>query len=314
MTPLRRRMIDNMVLRNFTPQTVRSYVQCVARFARHFNCSPEHLGPEHVRAFLLHLVQERRASLSHYNQNRCALRFLYGVTLGRGEVTRSIPPVKQPRTLPVVLSPGELARFFAALRNIKHRAILMTAYAAGLRVSEVTRLHVTDIDSQRMVIHVRQGKGRKDRDVMLSRASWKFSAPTGRRFALVTSSSPAPLPTGPLPPGASSGSATVPARPQAWPSMSQSTRCAIVSRPTCSRPAPICGPFRSCWAIRASAPPPATFTWPPPHSPRPRARSTASTSTREEVAPHDSTSAQRGRGHSRLCRRVPGKVWRQACL
>ncbi len=184
MTPLRRRMIDDMVLRNFTPQTVRSYVQCVARFARHFNCSPEHLGPEHVRAFLLHLVQERRASLSHYNQNRCALRFLYGVTLGRGEVTRSIPPVKQPRTLPVVLSPGELARFFAALRNIKHRAILMTAYAAGLRVSEVTRLHVTDIDSQRMVIHVRQGKGRKDRDVMLSprlleilRAYWKAVRP-----------------------------------------------------------------------------------------------------------------------------------------
>jgi integrase/recombinase XerD len=184
MTPLRRRMIDDMTLRNFTPQTIDTYVQSVARFARYFHSSPEHLGPEDVRAYLVHLVQERRVSLSYYKQTRSALRFLYRVTLGRNDVPDAIPPVKQPRTLPVVLSPVEVARFFAAIRNIKHRAILMTAYAAGLRVSEVTQLQVTDIDSQRMVILVRQGKGRKDRYVMLSprlletlRAYWKAIRP-----------------------------------------------------------------------------------------------------------------------------------------
>jgi len=184
MTPLRRRMIEDMTLRNFTPQTIQSYVWCIARFARYFNSSPEHLGAEQVRAFLIHLVQQRRVSLSHYKQVRSALRFLYRVTLGRDDVPETIPPVKQPRTLPVVLSPDEVARFLAAVRNVKHRAILMTAYAAGLRVSEVTQLRVADIDSSRMVIRVGQGKGRKDRYVMLSprlleilRAYWKAVRP-----------------------------------------------------------------------------------------------------------------------------------------
>ena len=184
MTPLRRRMIDDMTLRNFTPSTIQAYVRCVARFALHFHCSPERLGPEHVRAFLLHLINERGVSLSYYNQTRCALRFFYRVTLGRNDVAASIAPARQPRTLPVVLSTDEVARFFAAVGNLKHRAILMTAYAAGLRVSEVTRLRVADIDSQRMVIRVRQGKGQKDRYVMLSprlleilRAYWKAVRP-----------------------------------------------------------------------------------------------------------------------------------------
>jgi integrase/recombinase XerD len=197
MTPLRRRMIEDMTLRNFTPQTVRSYVWCVARFARYFNCSPEHLGPEELRAYLVYLVQERRVSLSYYKQTRAALRFLYRITLGRHDVPDVIPPVKQPRTLPVVLSPEEVARFFAAIRNIKHRAILMTAYAAGLRVSEATQLQVSDIDSQRMVIRVRQGKGRKDRYVMLSprlleflRAYWKSVRPQGILFPGATPDRP----------------------------------------------------------------------------------------------------------------------------
>jgi integrase/recombinase XerD len=184
MTSLRRRMIEDMTLRNFTRQTIQSYVWCVARFARFHNSSPEHLGPEHIRAYLVHLVQERRASLSHYNQTRAALRFLYRVTLGRDDVPGGMPPVKQPRTLPVVLSPDEVAQFFAAVRNVKHRAILMTAYAAGLRLSEVTQLRPTDIDSSRMVIQVRNGKGRKDRYVMLSprllevlRAYWRAVRP-----------------------------------------------------------------------------------------------------------------------------------------
>lgn len=188
MTPLRRRMIDDMALRNFTPDTIRSYVGCVARFARHFHCSPDQLGPEQVREYLLHLIQKRRRSMSYYNQTRCALRFLYRETLGRQDVLESIVPAKQPRTLPVVLSADEVARLFAAITNLEHRAILMTAYAAGLRVSEATRLHVQDIDSQRMIIRV-LGKGQKERHVMLSprllkvlRAYWKSLRPRDYLF------------------------------------------------------------------------------------------------------------------------------------
>ena len=197
MTPLRRRMIEDMTLRNFTQQTIDTYVQSVARFARYFDLSPEHLGPEHIRTYLLYLVQQRRVSFSHYKQTLSALRFLYRVTLGRDDVPDVIPPVKQPRTLPVVLSPDEVACFFAAIRNIKHRAILMTAYAAGLRISEATQLQATDIDSQRMVIRVRQGKGRKDRYVMLSprllealRAYWKAVRPQGVLFPGATPDQP----------------------------------------------------------------------------------------------------------------------------
>jgi integrase/recombinase XerD len=184
MTPLRRRMIDDLTLRNRAPRTIQVYTGCVADFARHFHASPEDLGPEHVRSYLLHLVQARQVSLSVFNQARHALQFLYHVTLGKDWVVADVVCPKTPKKLPVVLSPDEMARFLDALDNPKHRALLMTAYAAGLRLSEVSRLRVEDIDSARMVIHVRQGKGQKDRDVMLSprllvvlRQYWKRSRP-----------------------------------------------------------------------------------------------------------------------------------------
>jgi integrase/recombinase XerD len=168
MTPLRLRMIEDLTLRNRTPNTIRAYVGHVADFARHFRTSPEHLGPEHVRSYLLHLVQERQASWNVYRQARCALLFLYNVTLDREWVVAKVACPQLPKRLPVVLSTDEMARLLDALENPKHRALLMTAYAGGLRLSEVARLRVEDIDSARMVIHVRQGKGQKDRDVMLS--------------------------------------------------------------------------------------------------------------------------------------------------
>jgi site-specific recombinase XerD len=177
-------MIDDMRLRNFAPGTVSVYVNCVARFARHFGKSPELLGPEDVRAYLLHLIEQRRPSWSYYNQIVQALRFLYKVTLGRDWALEYIAYPKQPKRLPVVLSPTEVTRFFAAVGRLKDRALLMTAYAAGLRISEVAALRVEDIDSRRMVIRVRQGKGRKDRYVMLSprlldllRRYWKAARP-----------------------------------------------------------------------------------------------------------------------------------------
>jgi site-specific recombinase XerD len=177
-------MTQDMQLRNFAPGTLTVYVNCVARFARHFGKSPELLGPDDVRAYLLHLIEQRRSSWSYYNQNLQALRFLYNVTLGRDWVLKHIACPKRPRRLPVVLGPDELCRFFAAVGSLKHRTILMTAYAAGLRVSEVAGLRLDDIDSQRMVIRVRQGKGSRDRYVMLSprlldqlRVYWKADRP-----------------------------------------------------------------------------------------------------------------------------------------
>jgi integrase/recombinase XerD len=168
MTPLRRRMTEDLILRNRSPKTIRLYVNRVADFAKHFHTSPEHLGPEHVRSYLLHLVRERQASCYVQKQARLAIKFLYRVTLGRDWVVEKVACPVAPKKLPVVLSQGEMARFLDALQNPKHRALLMTAYAGGLRLSEVAHLRVEDIDAARMVIHVRQGKGHKDRDVMLS--------------------------------------------------------------------------------------------------------------------------------------------------
>ena len=184
MTALRARMIQEMRLRNLSPRTIETYVERVAGFARHFGSSPERLGPEEVRSYLLHLVQERQVSWSYYNQALCALRFFYRQTLGREWVVGPLRGPKKEKKLPVVLSLEEVSRFFAALASLKQRAILMTAYAGGLRLSEVIRLEVGDIDSRRMVIRVQQGKGRKDRYVMLAprllvvlRAYWKAARP-----------------------------------------------------------------------------------------------------------------------------------------
>jgi site-specific recombinase XerD len=189
MTPLRRRMIEEMKLRNLAPSTIDVYVSRVAHFARYYGRSPEVLGRDEVRSYLLHLVQEKKVSWSLYNQTVAALRFLYEVILDRQGVLVRIVCPKQPQRLPVVLSLEEVARFFAAITGVKHRAILMTAYAAGLRISEVVALRVEDIDSKRMVLRVRQGKGRKDRNVMLSprlltllREYWKIARPTDWLF------------------------------------------------------------------------------------------------------------------------------------
>lgn len=185
MTPLRRRMIEDMSLRNLSPATQEAYVHQVGRFARHFGCSPDRLGPEEIRRYQVHLVG-KEVSWSLFNQVVCALRFFYTITLGGSVSVQAIPYAKRPRALPVVLSAEEVVRFLQAFRSEKHRTILMTAYAAGLRVSEITHLRVADIDSQRSVIHVHEGKGRKDRDVMLSprlleflRKYWRKSRPKG---------------------------------------------------------------------------------------------------------------------------------------
>ena len=168
MSPLRKRMIQEMELRNYAPKTIRLYVNNVARFARYFGTSPERLGSEQVRRYLLYVLEERKVAWGTYNQALAALRFLYRWVLRRGEVVQDLRCPRPERKLPVVLSLDEVRRFFAAVTSYKHRMILMTAYSAGLRISETVQLRVEDIDSQRMVIRVVHGKGKKDRYTILS--------------------------------------------------------------------------------------------------------------------------------------------------
>jgi len=182
-------MIDDLRLRNRSPRTIQSYVAHVANFAKYWQRSPEQLGPEEIRRYQLYLVKERAVSWSTFNQAVSALRFFYRVTLGRSEVIEHIPYPRRARQLPVVLSAEEVSRFLGAIHNLKYRAILMTVYAGGLRLSEVANLRVADIDSQRMTIRVRQGKGQKDRYVMLAptllpvlREYWHAARPRGWLF------------------------------------------------------------------------------------------------------------------------------------
>ncbi len=169
MTPLRQRTIEEMQIRNLAPHTQRAYVEQIARFARHFGKSPELLGSDDIRAYQLYLVQEKQLSASSIMVAVSAIRFLCNVVLKRGwNVDELIPTCRTPQRLPVVLSREEVSQFLAAVRDQHHRVILTICYAAGLRVSEAVRLKPTAIDSQRMVIRVEAGKGRKDRYVMLS--------------------------------------------------------------------------------------------------------------------------------------------------
>ena len=185
MTPLRQRMLEDMLVRNLSPHTQRSYVQQVSQFARHFEKSPEDLGPEDIRTYQVYLTSERKLAVSSTLIAVAALRFLYTVTLKRDwTVEDIIPAPKKPQRLPIVLSPEEVLQFLECVPGLKHRAILTTCYAAGLRISEALHLKPTDIDSGRMVIRVEQGKGQKDRYVMLSpkllellRAWWHAAHP-----------------------------------------------------------------------------------------------------------------------------------------
>jgi site-specific recombinase XerD len=163
-------MQADLRVRNFSVRTQKTYLDHVARFARHFGRSPDQLGPEEVRAYLRHLVEERKVSWSLFNQAISALRFLYRVTLGRPTMVESLSRPRKQRRLPTVLSPEEVARLLDAIDNLKHRALVMVLYGAGLRVSEAVALQVQDVDSARMLLHVRGGKGDKDRLVMLSAA------------------------------------------------------------------------------------------------------------------------------------------------
>jgi site-specific recombinase XerD len=185
MTALRQKMTEDLCLRNYSSHTIRAYLHCVASFAEHFGKPPDQLGPEHIRQYQLFLVQQKKASWTSFNQTVCALRFFYHITLGRKWMVELIPYPRHEKRLPMILSQAEVSSLLAAVHNLKHRALLTTIYAAGLRVSEVVNLLPADIDSERQLIRVRQGKGHKDRLVMLSpnlltllREYWKAYRPT----------------------------------------------------------------------------------------------------------------------------------------
>jgi integrase/recombinase XerD len=187
MMPLRKRMTEDMQVRNLALNTQMSYVQQVSLFARYFNTSPDLLGPEDIRTYQVYLTNEKKLAPSSILIAVSALRFLYKVSLHKDwSFEDMIPAPKKPEKLPVILSPEETLQFLDSVYSTKHHAILTSCYAAGLRISESIHLKPTDIDSQRMVIRVEQGKGQKDRYVMLSpklletlRSYWRAVRPTG---------------------------------------------------------------------------------------------------------------------------------------
>jgi site-specific recombinase XerD len=168
MTALRKRMIEDMELRHFSPHTQEAYLRAVERLARHYRRSPDKITPEEARQYLLHLIRDQHAGYSLYNLVRCGLQFFWRVTLGRDERFEQIPCARDRRRLPVVLSTDEVARLLKVPRNLRERALLMVLYGAGLRASEVTSLRISDIDSKRMLLRVCHGKGDKDRCAKLS--------------------------------------------------------------------------------------------------------------------------------------------------
>jgi len=178
-------MLEDLRIRNYAPTTVECYIRSVAEFAQHFHKPPDQLGSEEIRSWQLFLLNEKRVKLSTYIQAVCALRFFYQNTLHRKIEIDRIPLPRYERKLPVILSKAEIKALLEAPKNLKHRAMLATMYGAGLRVSEVAKLKVSDVDRHRRVIWVRGGKGYKDRQVMLAEplrevlaAYWRWKRPT----------------------------------------------------------------------------------------------------------------------------------------
>ena len=264
-SPLRQRLIDDMTIRHFAPRTQQAYIRAIRRFSAFLGASPDQAGFEDVRRYQLFL-SETGASPPTINHAVTALRFLFQVTLHRPEVMQQIPFVPEPHKLPVVLSPDEVARLLEAAPNLKSKAALSVAYGAGLRASEVVTLKVSDIDSTRMVIRVEQGKGRKDRYVMLSpqllellRAWWRAARPQGWLF-------PGQNRVSPLTPRQLNRACHAAARlaeidkPVSLHTLRHSFATPCSSRMSTSASS------RCCSGIPSSTPPPATPAWRPSSS------------------------------------------------
>jgi integrase/recombinase XerD len=244
-------MLEELQRRNFSEDTIRHYIHTVEDFARHFNRPPDRLGLRHIREYQAHLFQKRKLSSGSVTNHLAALRFFYIQTLKKAWSVAETPYPKKNHHLPAILSQEEVARLSDAAGTPFHRTLLMTLYATGLRRAEVTHLKVSDIDSKRRVMHVRGGKGRKDRDVMLSPKLLENCASTGVGCGEKPATGSFPATVGILritrstqkrytTPAKEPRSALVSTGP------SIPTPCAIASPLICSRLAPICAPFRSC--------------------------------------------------------------------
>ena len=190
MTTLRQRVLDELQRRNYSSETTRGYIHAIKQFADYFGKSPEDLGGQEIRQFQLHLLRDKKLAPGTVEGRMSALRFLYKKTLKRRDIAYDdLVFPKTPRKLPVVLSPEEVSRMIEAAPNLMHRTILMVLYATGIRRTEASLLKVSDVDSERMVIHVRQGKGSRDRDVPMTpkllaalREYWQWKQPTNYLF------------------------------------------------------------------------------------------------------------------------------------
>ena len=247
-------MLEELQRRNYAETTIDCYIRAVEDFSRRFHLPPDRLGPRHIREYQAELFQKQKLATPTVRQRLAALRFFYIKTLKKAWSLEETPYPKTTRRLPTILSQEEVARLIDAARIPLHRTLLMTLYATGLRRAELARLKVSDIDSQRMVIHVRGGKGRKDRDVMLSpmlldelRQHWRRLRRKPSKW-LFPSSMLTPV-IGPSRPRQSTMPAKVQLRRPLSRKPSTRTRCATVSPRICWKPARICAPFRSCWAI-----------------------------------------------------------------
>lgn len=202
MSTLRQRMIDAMVLRGFAARTQGSYLACVSSLAKHYHQSPDRLDPATIQAYLLHLITERKLAYASVNQAVCAFRFLFRIVLGQPDAAFDIPMAKVPKRLPQILTRNEVARLLERAHDLRARTLLTTTYAAGLRLSEICQLQVSDIESspERMCLKVRQGKGGKDRYTLLSprlldtlRLYWRATRP--RHWLFTNRAGDAPIDT-----------------------------------------------------------------------------------------------------------------------
>ena len=202
MTPLRQRMLEDLQIRHYSPTTIRLYLYAIKEFAKHFGKPPDQLGAEHIRRYQLFLTKEKKVSTSTYVLMVCALRFFYTHTLHRKVAIERIPFPRRERKLPMILSRDEVKALLEAPRDLRYRAMLAILYGSGLRVSEVARLKVADIDSARNVLWVRSGKGRKDRQALLPpklrellRCYWRTRRPTDWLFPGADPSQPVSVKT-----------------------------------------------------------------------------------------------------------------------
>ena len=311
MTHLRQIMLEELRRRNYAESTIHAYIHTVEHFSRYFHRSPDQLGPEHIRQYQAALFTRWKLAPNTVTQRLAALRFFYVQVLKRGWSVAETPYPKKVLHLPQVLSPEEVARLIDAAEIPFHRILLMTLYATGARRAEVAHLKISDIDSQRMVIHIRGGKGRKDRDVMLSPNCWMHCASTGAGFG-------ASPPTGCFP--ATDGirrvilspprfSGVPVSRPPNAPVLSTSASipipCATALPLICLKPVPTFVPSRCCWGIATWKKPRSICISPGGISAPPAVRWMHSRSEEKESRrrAHEPASSGGGR-HRSLCRAV----------